>query len=107
MPIRTAVPIRVFDQDEFHRVDRAITGLGFDIQNEFGRYLDERLYQGELTRRGRAAGFEVEPEMRITVILGDFSKDYFADHLIDRGVIIETKAVTALCPTHRGQALNY
>jgi GxxExxY protein len=107
MPIRTAVPIRVFDQESFHQIDRRVTGMAFDIHNEFGRYLDERLYQRELTRRCRDAGINVEPEMRITVELVDFSKDYFADHLVEQGVILETKAVSALSPAHKGQLLNY
>jgi GxxExxY protein len=107
MPIRTAVPIRVFDQESYHQVDRRVTGLAFAIHNELGRYLDESLYQGELTRRCREVGFEVEPEMRITVGFEDFSKSYFADHLINGGVIVEDKAVAALGPAHKGQALNY
>jgi GxxExxY protein len=97
----------VFDQESFHLVDRRVTGLAFEIHNEFGRYLDERLYQGELTRRCREVGLEVEPELRIDVTLEDFTKTYFADHLINRGVIVEDKAVAALSAAHRGQALNY
>jgi GxxExxY protein len=107
MPIRTSVPIRIFDQEAFHQVDKRVTGIAFDIHNEFGRFLDERLYQGELTRRCRARGFEVQPELEISVSLGDFNKCYFADHLINQGVIIECKAAAALSPAHKGQTLNY
>jgi GxxExxY protein len=107
MPITTAVPVVVFNQEEFHAVERRVTGAAFEIHNEFGRYLDEKLYQSELTRRCRDLGLEVHPEMRITVTLDDFSKDYFVDHLINQGIIIETKAVSLLGPAQRGQALNY
>lgn len=107
MPIQTAVPIRVFDQKNFHQVDQRVTGLAFDIHNEFGRYLDEHLYQNELTRRCQILGFAVAPEMQIQAIFGDFSKSYFVDHLIDGGVIVEEKAVTALSSSHKGQVLNY
>jgi hypothetical protein len=72
MPIHVAVPLRVFDQDGFHAVDRRVTGLAFDIHNEFGRYLDERLYQGELARRCRLAGLGVERELPITASFDDF-----------------------------------
>ena len=48
MPITTAVPIKVFDQDQFHPIDTRVTGFAFDIHNEFGRYLEEGLYQNEL-----------------------------------------------------------
>ncbi|MBI1831899.1 MAG: GxxExxY protein [Planctomycetes bacterium] len=107
MPIHTAVPIRVFDQEAFHQVDRRVTGIAFDIHNEFGRYLEERLYQRELTRRIRDAGMSVEPEMKVAVAFGDFSKDYFADHIVENGVIVETKAASALSLAHKGQLLNY
>src|SRR5688500_10821484 len=107
MPILTSVPIRVFDQESFHQVDRRITGIAFDIQNELGRFLHEHLYQAEPTRRCRAIGLEVEPEMQISVCIDGFRKDYYADHLVNRGVIVETKAVAALGPAHQGQTLNY
>lgn len=107
MPIRVSHPVEVFDQERFHQVDKLVTGLAFDIHNQFGRYLDERLYQLELTRLCHAAGLSVEPELRITASLDDFSKDYFADHLVNGGVIIETKAASTLTPAHTGQTLNY
>ncbi len=83
-----------------------MTGLAFDIHNEFGRYLDESLYQAELTRRCRDRGLDVEPEMQIDVSLEDFKKSYFADHLINGGVIVEGKAVSALNSAHKGQTLK-
>ncbi len=107
MPIHTALPVHVFDQDQFHRIDHQVTGLAFAIHNEFGRYFDERLYQFELTRRCREEGLEVNPEFKITVSLADFAQDYYADHLINQGVIVEDKAVAALAPIHRAQTLNY
>jgi GxxExxY protein len=107
MPIHTAVPIRAFDQDAFHPIDRRVTGIAFDIHNEFGRYLEEKLYQRELTRRMREAGLSVEPEMKMTLTFGDFSKEYFADHLVENGVLLETKAASGLTLAHQGQLLNY
>lgn len=107
MPIHVACSIEVFDQERFHQVDKCVTGLAFEIHNQFGRYLDEKLYQRELTRQCRATGLAVEPELRITASLDDFSKDYFADHLVNSGVIVETKAVSTLAPEHIGQTLNY
>ena len=107
MPIHVSRPIEVFDQERFHQVDRQVTGLAFAIHNQFGRYLDEKLYQRELTRRCRAAGMNVEAELRITASLDDFSKDYLADHLVNGGVIIEAKAASTLIPAHTGQTLNY
>lgn len=109
MPIWTSSPIKVIDQETFHRIDHQVTGLAFDIHNEFGRYLDEKLYQAELARRCRRAGLDVlhDPELEMTVSLDGFIKKYFADVLINQGAIVETKAESALTPAHTGQTLNY
>ncbi|MEX1026660.1 MAG: GxxExxY protein [Candidatus Paceibacterota bacterium] len=107
MPIVTSAPIKIYDQEMFHKVDRRVTGFAFDIHNEFGRYLDEAMYQSELSRRCKAAGFDVVPELQITVSLDDFRKLYSADLLIDHGVIVETKTVSTIADSHRGQTLNY
>ncbi len=56
MPIWTSSPIKIIDQETFHQIDRKVTGLAFDIHNEFGRYLDEEFYQAELARRCQRAG---------------------------------------------------
>jgi GxxExxY protein len=107
MPIHTSVPIEIFDQERFHSVDKIVTGHAFDIHNEFGRYLGEKLYQAELARRCQGAGFHVDSEMRIAVTLDDFIKIYLVDLLVNRGVILETKAVATLTPSHTAQTLNY
>ena len=107
MPIHTELPIKVLDQASFHAIDEVVTGLAFDIHNEFGRYLDERLYQAELLQRLRVRGFVVAHETKIAVSLESFSKDYFVDFLINSGVIVETKSVETLAPSHRAQLMTY
>jgi GxxExxY protein len=107
MPIITSVPITHFSQAAFHQVDSVVTGLAFDIHNELGRFLGEDLYQAELVRRLRHGGFNAEPEMKISVRHGGFEKHYLIDILVDGGVIVETKAVEAIGPSHRAQLLNY
>jgi len=107
MPITTSVPIAVLDQESFHEVDRIATGCAFDIHNELGRYLDEPLYQAELAARLSDHKLSVAREMKISLSLDDYARDYYVDLLVDGGVIIETKAVEALVPAHRAQTLNY
>ena len=96
VPITTSVPIKRFDQPSFHAVDEVVTGIAFDVHNEFGRYLDERPYKTELHRRFAACGFQSVREMKITLSLDDFAKDYFVDFLINAGVILETNPVEVI-----------
>ncbi|MBL8826098.1 MAG: GxxExxY protein [Planctomycetaceae bacterium] len=107
MPISTASQVRVCDRETFHEIDREVTGLAFCIQNEFGRYLDESVYQRELFRRCTDSGLEVVREYPMTVSLDDFAKCYFADLMINNAVIVETKAAETLAQPHVAQTLNY
>ena len=38
----------------------------------------------------------MDREMQMMLTLDDFSREYFADFLVNNGVIVETKAVEAL-----------
>lgn len=107
MPIITSTPIAVSDQESFHAVDKIATGCAFDIHNEMGRYLDERLYQAELAARLRDQRLAVVREMKITLTLDGFGRDYYVDILVNGAVIIETKTAEALTAAHRAQVLNY
>lgn len=105
--ITTSTLIQRLSLNEFHQVDRIVTGLAFDIHNELGRFLDEKLYQRELAARCLVAGLRTETEMRIAISLDDFTQHFRVDLLVNEGVVTETKAVHTLNSIHKGQALNY
>ena len=84
-----------------------MTGCAFDLHNELGRNLDERLYLAELAARLNERNMSVAQEMQITLSFEGFIRDYFVDLLVNGGVIIETKAAEAITPAHRAQVLNY
>ena len=107
MPIFTSIPITACDQESFHAIDRIATGIAFDIHNEMGRYLDERLYQAEMAARLAGQRLAVVREAKITVMLDGFHQDYFADLVVNGAVIIESKTVGSLAAAHQAQVLNY
>lgn len=107
MPIFTSVPITIFDQESFHDIDRVVTGAAFDLHNEVGRYLDERLYQAEMAVRLEEQKLVPVREMKITVTLDDFTRVYYVDVLVSGGVIVEIKTAETLTAAHRAQALHY
>jgi len=108
MPIEISTEIRVFDQEEFHALDRRIMGVVFDVHNEFGRLLDEDLYKCEIAARCVALGLQpAEREVRIRVIHQTFIKDYLMDLLFCHGFMLEAKVAERLVAAHRGQSLNY
>ena len=71
MPFRTSAAIKLFNQEAFHSIDRLVTGTAFDVQNEYGRFLDERLYQAELADRLAKHSLDVVREMKMTLTLGN------------------------------------
>jgi len=108
MPIAPSREIRAFSQEEFHEVDHRAMGVVFNIHNEFGRFLDESLYRRAIAARCEELRIvPAEEEVGVRVTHGSFCKDYFMDLLLCRGVMFELKAVEALAPAHRAQALNY
>lgn len=108
MPIEVATEIRVFDQEEFHALDRKLMGIVFDIHNEFGRFFDEMLYKREIAARWLDAELgTTELEMRIAVTHESFRKDYSMDLLFNHGLMLEVKVAETLVPSHRTQGLNY
>jgi GxxExxY protein len=79
----------------------------FDAQNTLGRLCEERVYENDLARRLRAAGFStVETQVPVTVSLGNFWKTYRLD-LIANDAVYEIKAASALTGEHVAQALHY
>ena len=51
MSIDISIPVQRISQQDFHSVDKLVTGMAFDIHNEFGRFCDEKIYQNELLHR--------------------------------------------------------
>lgn len=108
MPIEVQTEIRVFNQEEFHALDRKLMRIVFDVHNEFGRFLDEKLYQREVATRWLEAGFgDAEQEVAIAVRHESFVKEYRMDLLFNRGLMLEGKAAEAIVASHRAQSLNY
>ena len=107
MGIECEKSLHAIDQEEFHRIDKAIMRISFDIHNQMGRLLDERIYQDELAERARKVGFNVSREIQIRASFAHFRKDYSMDMLVNHGAIYELKATEDLTPNHEQQLINY
>jgi GxxExxY protein len=107
MPVDVGLPIRKIDEQSFHRIDHRVTGEAFKIHNELGRFVNEKNCQSALHQRVMETDLSFAREVRITVSLEDFSKDYFLDFLINHAVVVETKVVANVSNKHVAQVLNY
>ena len=108
MPIEVATEICVFDQEQFHALDRRVMPIIFQVRNEFGRLLNERLFKVEIANRcAENHVLPVQREVCIRVTHDGFAKCYSMDILISRGFMVEAKTAESIVPAHRNQSLNY
>lgn len=107
MGIKCTEEIVCKSQDEFHAIDRIVTGFAFDIHNEYGRFCDEKIYQEILAQKCYQSAIEAKREVEISLSYKNFRKTYKIDLLVDNGVIYELKAVKALNGAHKQQLINY
>jgi len=108
MPIEHSVDIKSISHDDLQALDYLVMGHAFALHRELGHFWHERIYQTELARRCREAGFsKVKTEVPIEVSYRDFRKTYYVDLIIDEAIVYELKTVRALTGEHQQQILNY
>ena len=107
MPISLDFEPKRISRREYHSMDYEVMSFVFEIQSEFGRMLDEKVYQNELAHRCREMGLEVRTEVPIRISFEGFSKSLSMDLLLDRCIDYELKASERLVPAHHAQTLNY
>lgn len=69
----------------------------------------EKVYENTLAHRLRKAGMDVRQQMPITIHDedGTIVGEYFADLIVNDSVIVELKALKAICGEHESQILHY
>ncbi|MFA6714039.1 MAG: GxxExxY protein [Victivallales bacterium] len=107
MGIRCKERLNYKSQDEFHTIDKIVTGYAFDIHNRLGRFCDEKIYQEIMAEKCRSASIKAEREVEIILTYKDFMKSYKLDLLVDNGIIYELKTAAALNDSHKQQLINY
>ena len=94
--------------NELNKISEKIIGCAFKVSNTLGSGFLEKVYQNALMIELAENGLLPEKEKPISIkyknkIVGE----YYADILVNKKVIIETKAVKSLNEIHQAQLLNY
>ena len=80
----------------------------FNVYNHLGYGFLEKNYENALLIELRAMGLTCSQQKPITVLYkGNVVGKYFCDILVERKVILELKAASAIAPAHEAQLLNY
>jgi GxxExxY protein len=90
------------------QLSNKIIGCAFAVSNALGVGFLEKVYENALAHELRKAGLCVDQQHPITVHYdGVVVGSYSADLLVEKTVLVELKAVTALESVHRAQCINY
>ena len=98
----------LFVEDIKPLVDQ-VREIAYAIHVYLGHGHLEKVYENALAHRLRKAGFHVQQQAPITVHDEDGVTigDYYADLLIEDGLIVELKAAKTIAPEHEAQILGY
>ena len=96
------------NREELNSISEKIIGCVFNVSNTLGAGFLEKVYQNALIIELLECGLYVEKEKPITIYYKDkIVGEYYADILVNKQIIIETKAIAALNEIHQAQLLNY
>jgi GxxExxY protein len=85
-----------------------ILGCAFDVLNEIGHGLYEKLYEDGLTVAFRLAGIPYDQQRRFPVLFkGHKIGEFVPDLLVFDSVVVDAKVVDKITDHERGQMLNY
>lgn len=104
---------RLTQKDTDNRLDindltYKINGAIYEVNQELGFGLLEKVYENALLMELRNRGLKAESQKPITVrYKGEVVGEFFADILVEGQVIVELKAVETLNKMHHAQVLNY
>ncbi len=90
------------------KLTEKVIGAAYRVSNTLGIGFVEKVYENAHALEIRKDGLLVEQQFPIKVVYeGVIVGDFYADLLVEKCVLVELKAVSALAPEHVAQALNY
>jgi len=85
-----------------------IIGCAFDVLNEVGHGLHEKIYENGLTVAFRLAGIPFDQQRRFPVLFrGHQVGEFVPDLLVFNAVVADPKVIDRITDHERGQMLNY
>ena len=86
-----------------------LMAAAFEVYNEMGAGFLEEVYQEclEMELNDRNISFVPQEELDVCYKNCSLKKKYRPDLLVAGGIVVELKAVKAICPEHEAQLLNY
>jgi GxxExxY protein len=87
---------------------RVIIGCAFDVLNELGHGLNEKLYENSLVVEFKRRGIAFDQQRRFEVLYkGEHVGEFIPDLIAFGKVAVDTKTIGRITDHERGQMLNY
>jgi len=95
--------------DSLNEISRAILDAAFKVHKALGPGLLESTYRLCLAHELKQRGYSVQQELPVPVKFEGLTLDagYRIDLLVAGEIVVELKAVEAICALHRAQLLSY
>ena len=92
-----------------NELSHEIIGAGIEVHRELGPGLLESAYQAAMVHELQSRNLAVESERTLPVCYKGVGLDagYRLDIVVEEKVVVEVKAVDALCDLHEAQLLTY
>ncbi|MEB2775867.1 GxxExxY protein [Algoriphagus sp. D3-2-R+10] len=86
-----------------------VIGIAMEVHTQLGPGLFENAYKQALAFKLKNAGFSIEVEKRMPLIIDgvELENGYCIDILVERKLVLELKAVERTTDIHFAQTLNY
>src|SRR5262249_18291023 len=96
------------DEEMLAGLTERIIGCAFKVHNVLGHGFAEKVYVNALAHELMKSGLFVQREVPIVIKYdGLIVGEYFADIVVERCILVETKAVRCFEDGHIAQCLNY
>jgi len=100
--------IRTDDNYIHSELTDKIIGCAYDVYNQLGFGFLEKVYENAMMIKLPQKELEAQQQVPISVLFeGHIVGEYCVDILVNKQVIIELKAVSALSKSHEVQLVNY
>jgi GxxExxY protein len=87
---------------------RAIIGSAFEVLNELGHGLNEKLYENALVIEFKRRSIAFDQQRRFEVTYkGDYVGEFIPDLIAYAKVVVDAKCIDRITDHERGQMLNY
>jgi len=96
------------DAHRLNPLTEKIIGCAYRVGNILGCGFLEKVYENALVIELEKAGLLVEQQYPITILYdGEIVGEYVADLLVEKQILVETKAVRNFDDVHFAQCMNY